>query len=114
MTSLIDVIFLLLLFFMLSSTFSKFAEVELAGPAGQGGGEAGDTLFVQVSAQALRLNTASLRIEELPARLRESAEDGAAHVLLSLSDNVTAQRLTEVLVVLRRLPALKLSILAPR
>ena len=30
MTSLIDVIFLLLLFFMLTSTFSKFSEVELA------------------------------------------------------------------------------------
>ncbi len=29
MTSLIDVIFLLRLFFMLSSTFSRFAEVEL-------------------------------------------------------------------------------------
>ena len=29
-TSLIDVIFLLLLFFMLSSTFSKFADVELS------------------------------------------------------------------------------------
>ena len=32
MTSLIDVIFLLLLFFMLSSTFSRFAEVELVVP----------------------------------------------------------------------------------
>ena len=30
MTSLIDVIFLLLLFFMLSSTFSRFAEVEIS------------------------------------------------------------------------------------
>jgi biopolymer transport protein ExbD len=34
MTSLIDVIFLLLLFFMLSSTFSRFGEVELTAAAG--------------------------------------------------------------------------------
>ena len=35
MTSLIDVIFLLLLFFMLTSTFTRFSEVELTA-AGSG------------------------------------------------------------------------------
>ncbi|WP_367714863.1 biopolymer transporter ExbD [Nitratireductor sp. GISD-1A_MAKvit] len=34
LTSLIDVIFLLLLFFMLSSTFTRFASVEISGGAG--------------------------------------------------------------------------------
>ena len=42
MTSLIDVIFLLLLFFMLSSTFSKFSEIELTA-GGSGPGRAAET-----------------------------------------------------------------------
>ena len=37
MTSLIDVIFLLLLFFMLTSTFTRFAELDLAAASGGGG-----------------------------------------------------------------------------
>ena len=57
MTSLIDVIFLLLLFFMLSSTFSRFAEVDLSAAS------AGDTdsrdikkSFLQLGEQTLRVN----------------------------------------------------------
>ena len=59
-TSLIDVIFLLLLFFMLASTFSKYSEIELASLPG--GAPAED------SAE----DTQSLRIEasRAPARLR--------------------------------------------
>ena len=41
MTSLIDVIFLLLLFFMLTSTFSKFAEIELAAATSGAGAATG-------------------------------------------------------------------------
>ena len=113
MTSLIDVIFLLLLFFMLSSTFSKFAEVDLAGPAGQGNGAEGETLFLQVTEDGLRLNTASLSIDKLSARLSEVSQQEGTRLLLSLSGDVTSQRLTDILVVLRTLPKLKLSILAP-
>jgi biopolymer transport protein ExbD len=113
MTSLIDVIFLLLLFFMLSSTFSKFAEVDLAGPAGQGNGAEGETLFLQVTEDGLRLNTASLSIDKLSARLSEVSQQEGTRLLLSLSGDVTSQRLTDILVVLRTQPKLKLSILAP-
>ena len=64
MTSLIDVIFLLLLFFMLSSTFSKFSEVELSGTAGAGG-QASDRppLFLQLGVETLRLNAAESELE---------------------------------------------------
>lgn len=113
MTSLIDVIFLLLLFFMLSSTFSKFAEVELASVNGQGAGSADQTLFLQVRPDALRLNTTELRIEELPTRLNDTLAGGEAKLILSLSGDVTSQRLTDVLVILRRHPMLTLAILAP-
>tara|TARA_R110002094_G_scaffold102119_6_gene101845 strand:+ start:2998 stop:3381 length:384 start_codon:yes stop_codon:yes gene_type:complete len=113
MTSLIDVIFLLLLFFMLSSTFSKFTEVELASVSAQGTGTANRTLFLQVTPDTLRLNTAELRIEGLSARLTETLASGQTRLILSLSGDVTSQRLTDVLVILRRHPMLTLAILAP-
>ena len=113
MTSLIDVIFLLLLFFMLSSTFSKFAEVELASVNGQGAGSADQTLFLQVTPDTLRLNTAELPIEGLSTRLIETLTSGQTRLILSLSGDVTSQRLTDVLVILRGQPMLALAILAP-
>ena len=113
MTSLIDVIFLLLLFFMLSSTFSKFAEVELASVNGQGAGSADQTIFLQVTPDALRLNTAELPIEGLSTRLTETLTSGQTRLILSLSGDVTSQRLTDVLVILRGQPMLALAILAP-
>nr|WP_309502916.1 biopolymer transporter ExbD [uncultured Roseovarius sp.] len=113
MTSLIDVIFLLLLFFMLSSTFSKFAEVELAGTGSQGAATEDQMLFLQVTPDTLRLNTADLGIESLSTRLAELVTDGEAKLLLSISGDVTSQRLTDVLVILRAQPKLALSILAP-
>ncbi len=113
MTSLIDVIFLLLLFFMLSSTFSKFAEVDLAGQAGPGNDAEGEVMFLQVTANAMRLNTASIDVADLSSRLAAPAGQDSPRVLLSLSEDVTSQRLTDVLVILRARPDLRLSILAP-
>ncbi|TYB86799.1 biopolymer transporter ExbD [Oceaniovalibus sp. ACAM 378] len=112
MTSLIDVIFLLLLFFMLSSTFSKFAEVELAGVGTQGTGSTDQTLFLQVTPDALRLNAAPVEIEALSANLTEIRGQDDSRLLLSLSGDVTSQRLTDVLVILRAQPNLTLRVLA--
>ncbi|MEL6467621.1 MAG: biopolymer transporter ExbD [Pseudomonadota bacterium] len=114
MTSLIDVIFLLLLFFMLTSTFSKFAEVELtAGAAGQGAEAASvPPLFLQVGEDVLALNGQTIAIEALEASLADVVPDGEAQpVLVSLRDGVTAQRLTDLLVVLRAVPSLRVTVL---
>lgn len=113
MTSLIDVIFLLLLFFMLSSTFSRFADVELASTSAPGPGASDRALFLQVTPDSLRLNTDNLEIAALPARLADLLPDGNGKLLLSLSADVTSQRLTDVLVILRAQPNMTLSILAP-
>ena len=107
MTSLIDVIFLLLLFFMLSSTFSKFSEVDLADAGAAGGASTGKVLFLQVAQEGLRLNAETVTLDGLGARLAEQT------VVLSLAPEVTAQRLTDVLVVLRGVPGESFSILAP-
>lgn len=103
MTSLIDVIFLLLLFFMLTSTFSKFSEVELSAASG-GAVLAADVkpLFLRLGAEDLTLNGAALDLAGLAPAL--PVEDAApVPLLISLRDDVTAQRLTDLLVALRPL-----------
>lgn len=111
MTSLIDVIFLLLLFFMLTSTFSKFSEVELAA-AGSGKAEPSDAppLFVQLGQEQLSLNGNALTLNDIPASPLSQVKDGTA-VLISLDAEVDSQRLTDLLVALRTLPKLRVSVL---
>lgn len=97
MTPLIDVVFLLLLFFMLTSTFSKFGEIELSQAAG--GPAAQDTpsnrSFVQLGEGRLTLNGAVITLDDLA----DSVEEG--QVLVSLDDDTTAQRVVDLLVRLR-------------
>jgi biopolymer transport protein ExbD len=113
MTSLIDVIFLLLLFFMLSSTFSRFAEVELAaaGAGGRGSSEA-KISFLRLSDEGLSLNGQEMEIEGLSAAFAEMPPgDETRPVVVSLRDGVTAQRLTDLLVVLRGIDRVSISVL---
>lgn len=113
MTSLIDVIFLLLLFFMLSSTFSRFAEVELS-TAGTGGAPSPDAKrsFLQLGSETLRVNGKDVALEALPAVFAKMSPDAESlPVIVSLSDDVTAQRLTDILVILRGVDRLSLRVL---
>ncbi len=112
MTSLIDVIFLLLLFFMLSSTFSRFSEVEIA--AAGGGGTVADTspFFLRLEAEKLSLNGQPQTLETLPAAFAARDTDVVTmSVLISLRDGVNAQRLTDLLVVLRGVQGVQVTVL---
>lgn len=114
MTPLIDVIFLLLLFFMLTSTFSKFAEVELAaGGVGQGADPGPlPPLFLQLGEERLALNGDPMSMDRLESSLRARVpDDGAQPVIISLREDVTAQRLTDLLVVLRAVPRVQVTLL---
>ncbi len=97
LTPLIDVIFLLLLFFMLSSTFSKFGEIELsqAAPGGAEQGKPTERAFVQLGEERLILNGVSVELDELATQVE------AGQVLVSLDADASAQRLTDLLVRLR-------------
>lgn len=96
MTSLIDVIFLLLLFFMLTSTFSRYGDIELSA-AGSGGqpGEPVDRDFLTLKADSLLLNGVEISIPDLINRLGRS--EAARLVLISLSDQTTSQQLVDIL-----------------
>ncbi|MEL7258394.1 MAG: biopolymer transporter ExbD [Pseudomonadota bacterium] len=113
LTSLIDVIFLLLLFFMLPSTFSKFSEVELAA-AGAGAAGTSDVQrsFLQLGENTLSLNGEDIAPEALADRFGQTAPDAETiSVIVSMQDDVTAQRLTDILVVLRGIDRLKINVL---
>jgi biopolymer transport protein ExbD len=109
-TSLIDVIFLLLLFFMLSSTFTRFAEIPLTGAsAGQGAAPA-DTppLFLRLFEEHVELNGQSYEIDALNAQLEISQ---GQQILVAPDEAVTSQRLVDLLVVLARQPDLAVVVL---
>ncbi len=108
MTSLIDVIFLLLLFFMLTSTFSRFGEVELSGAARGGASADAAPLFLSVDETALRLNGEAVALDGLKAALAERDE---TRLLVSLSGEVLSQRLVDVLAVLRGVDDLEVTVL---
>lgn len=116
MTSLIDVIFLLLLFFMLSSTFTRFAEVDLTTAGGGGTASAAQPVFLTVAPDAVRVNGAHSTLAALPDALSEYLDAGAADaapltVLISLRGDVTAQRLTDVLAALHAMAGLRVTVL---
>ncbi|MDG4649653.1 biopolymer transporter ExbD [Roseibacterium sp. SDUM158017] len=112
LTPLIDVIFLLLLFFMLSSTFTRFAEVPLVN-AGAGGAQGTAPLFLRLGAEGLSLNGDAHSLETLAGALVPLAPEGDAPrtILVTLDDRVTSQRLVDLLVVLRAMPWLAVSVL---
>ncbi|KRS16406.1 biopolymer transporter ExbD [Roseovarius indicus] len=116
MTSLIDVIFLLLLFFMLSSTFSRFAEVEISAAAGGAAAASSDTApaFLRLGPDTLSLNGQETVLDDLQSAfddLRETSDETSTPVIVSLRDEVSSQRLTDLLVALRRVERVTITIL---
>jgi len=112
MTSLIDVIFLLLLFFMLSSTFSRFADVELGTGDGSTPASAdASPAFVKLSDDRVSLNGAALPVEDLAAELaRQQSLNGISVLILSVDDTASSQHLVDILLIVRKLPGLNLQI----
>lgn len=107
MTPLIDVIFLLLMFFMLSSTFSTYGEIEL-NPA-VGGATATSPpparAFLQLGAERLVLNGVAVTLDTLDAKLE------AGQLLISLDADTSAQRLVDLLLPLRKRDGLTVTVL---
>lgn len=106
MTSLVDVIFLLLLFFMLSSTFSKFAEVELAAASGGQAASQTPPIFVQLHPDRISVNGQTRPLDALD--LQPEADQV---LLVALQPEVSSQRLLDLLVQLRRWPQLSVAVL---
>lgn len=105
MTSLIDVIFLLLLFFMLSSTFSRFGEVPLNNQSSGGGGSSDQSVvFARLTAHGMAINGRKINLKDIAPALSAYRGAGALQILVSLDDTVRAQALVDALMALRQVP----------
>jgi biopolymer transport protein ExbD len=110
MTSLIDVIFLLLLFFMLSTTFTRTGDLVLASAGTGGAGPGEPPVFLRLETADLTVNATAAGLDDLAARLAELGGD-QPQVLVSLGDGVSAQRLADLLLVLSRVPGARVQVL---
>jgi len=98
LTSLIDIIFLLLLFLMLTSTFSKFSEIELSVAATAAESNVSEKiLFLRISALRIDLNSDEVQINSLSKSIKSFTKNAKASLVISMDQDVTSQRLVDVL-----------------
>jgi len=111
LTPLIDVVFILLIFFMLASSFLDWRAIELAAPGrAVGGGSLEGALLVDLRADGLRLAGEPVSLDQLASRVgaRLAVRPGQ-RVLLRPADGVPLQ---QAVTVLDRLAALGVTELA--
>ncbi|MBA83907.1 MAG: biopolymer transporter ExbD [Rhodobacteraceae bacterium] len=111
MTSLIDVIFLLLMFFMLASTFTRTVDLPLTASQAAGGGFADSRIvFLRLSPEQISLNGRAVPLAQLPQRIQDLGGP-EPKVLISLSGPVTSQALASLLAQLQAVPGIGLQVL---
>ena len=100
LTPLIDVVFILLVFFMLASSYLDWRSIVLSPPAkaAQGGGMEG-ALLVEVQAGGqLRLSGQPVRLQELDQRVRQRlAEKPGQRLVVKPDESVDLQAVVAVL-----------------
>lgn len=111
LTSLIDVIFLLLLFFMLSSTFTRFAEVEIAaGRAGAAAASARPDVLIRIEDGRWTINGMHFGEPEAMTELKRLEELGASKAVLLVRGDMTSQTMVGAVERIRRETGLTLSV----
>lgn len=99
LTPLVDVVFLLLTFFMLSSNLSPFGLLPFgAGPSGSAAGSEAESgsradLLLSVESGRLRLGGLDIPATDLEGRLRSARAGGATRLAILTSDSATVQDL---------------------
>ncbi len=102
MTSLIDVVFLLLLFFMLTSTFSRYAQTEITPPAnGSATNAQRDAVLAKPMADGWLINGSFVSDDNLTAAMNTYRQKGAERVVLGVNDALNTQRFVDALETLR-------------
>ncbi|EAU41976.1 hypothetical protein FP2506_16124 [Fulvimarina pelagi HTCC2506] len=104
MTSLIDVIFLLLLFFMLTSTFIRHQAVEIAAPAAEGasGGTQPDVMMRARPDGVIAINGEAIETAGLVAHLTGLREAGGEKLLVKADEGADSQTLVGAVEAARR------------
>jgi len=97
LTPLIDVIFLLLLFFMLSSTFSKFSEVSIGSGGGTGTAENRPDAIMKLDGSSLFFNGSNITSDAIAEQVASVKESGGKTIILIVGRQTVADDLVPVL-----------------
>tara|TARA_B100000925_G_C21870665_1_gene414132 strand:+ start:360 stop:746 length:387 start_codon:yes stop_codon:yes gene_type:complete len=112
LTSLIDIIFLLLLFLMLTSTFSKFSEIELSVAATAAESNVSEKiLFLRISALRIDLNSDEVQINSLSKSIKSFTKNSKASLVVSMDQDVTSQRLVDILGIVANIEGLSVNLI---
>ena len=112
LTSLIDIIFLLLLFLMLTSTFSKFSEIELSVAATAAESNVSEKiLFLRISAFRIDLNSDEVQINSLSKSIKSFTKNAKASLVISMDQDVTSQRLVDILGIVANIEGLSVNLI---
>ena len=112
LTSLIDIIFLLLLFLMLTSTFSKFSEIELSVAATAAESNVSEKiLFLRISALRIDLNSDEVQINSLSKSIKSFTKNAKASLVISMDQDVTSQRLVDILEIVANIEGLSVNLI---
>ena len=112
LTSLIDIIFLLLLFLMLTSTFSKFSEIELSVATTAAKNKVSEKiLFLRVSAVRIDLNSGEVEMNSLAKSIKSFTQNAKASLVVSMDQDVTTQRLVDILGIVANIEGLSVNLI---
>lgn len=100
LTPMIDVVFLLLVFFMLASRFGSDALVPL-NLAGQGAAYSGPPRLIDVLPEGQRLNGVAQDLDEMVAALDDLTVSRADTIILRARNGAALQRMVTVITALR-------------
>ena len=112
LTSLIDIIFLLLLFLMLTSTFSKFSEIELSVATTAAKNKVSENiLFLRVSAVRIDLNSGEVEMNSLAKSIKSFTQNAKASLVISMDQDVTSQRLVDILGIVANIEGISVNLI---
>ncbi|TCP60930.1 biopolymer transport protein ExbD [Rhodovulum bhavnagarense] len=97
LTPMIDVVFLLLVFFMLASRFGQDVTLPVAGGGGAGADWSGPPRLVDIRPGAVALNGVEVALSDLPAALAPLTDSPADPVVLRPSEGADLQRVIAVM-----------------
>lgn len=99
LTPLIDVVFILLVFFMLASSFLDWRAIDLSAPPASGGNQSlKGAMLVDIRADGLRFGAQPMDLEAIAARVAERLRDEPdQRILIRPAQGVPLQRAIDVL-----------------
>lgn len=105
LTPLIDVVFLLLIFFILASTFMRFTAVPIASTSGGGASTPGQNeialIRLQPDENGISVNGQQVALSDLKAMIAELTSKGITHAVVQPVGTANVQVLVSVLELLK-------------